>query len=290
LSDDETIDAVVTVSSIVEATRFPADSTSALMIADRRRFVQYRRMKPFAFLFLLLVPILVFAEGGLPDRPYIYVEGKAEIEKTADIMIVRFDIVGRAPQQPKANEEVQTKANKIFGLLKDRKIGDNDVIAEDIRSQPEFQKGDEYSDNRGKIIGYKVSRTFQIKLRDVAAFPKLVDDLINVGAEFYGIEGGLAKQKEIESETWEKALANAREQANKTLRPLNMKIDSVFAVSPVSFPSIQTDFFGEGAISFRSAEMQAAEVERVSVTPQYRLAPVKVTQRVHVIYLISSTP
>ena len=28
--------------------------------------------------------------------------------------------------------------------------------------------------------------------------------------------------------------------------------------------------------------MQTAEVERVSVTPQYRLAPVKVTQRVHV--------
>jgi uncharacterized protein YggE len=247
-------------------------------------------MKPFAFLFLLLVPILVFAEGGLPDRPYIYVDGKAEIEKPADIMIVRFDIVGRAPQQPKANEEVQTKANKIFGLLKDRKIGDNDVIAEDIRSQPEFQKGDEYSDNRGKIIGYKVSRMFQIKLRDVASFPKLVDDLINVGAEFYGIEGGLAKQKEIESETWEKAVANAREQANKTLKPLNMKIDSVFAVSPVSFPLIQTDFFGEGAISSRSAEMQTAEVERVSVTPQYRLAPVKVTQRVHVIYLISSTP
>ena len=73
-------------------------------------------MKRFAFLFLLLVPILVFAEGGLPDKPYIYVDGKAEIEKPADIMIVRFDIVGRAPQQPNANEEVQTKANKILGF------------------------------------------------------------------------------------------------------------------------------------------------------------------------------
>ena len=203
LSDDEAIDAVVGTSSIIEANPF-SRLASYLMIADRNRFVQYRSMKRFAFLFLLLVPILVFAEGGLPDKPYIYVDGKAEIEKPADIMIVRFDIVGRAPQQPNANEEVQTKANKIFGLLKDRKIGDNDVIAEDIRSQPEFQKGDEYLDNRGKIIGYKVSRMFQIKLRDVAAFPKLVDDLINVGAEFYGIEGGLAKQKEIESETWKR--------------------------------------------------------------------------------------
>lgn len=113
-----------------------------------------------------------------------------------------------------------------------------------------------------------------------------MDDLINIGGvEFSGIEGGLAKQKEIENETWERALANAREQADKTLKPLNMKIDSVFAVSPVSFPEIETGIFG-GEVS-RYAALRAPEVERVIVTPQYRFAPVKVTQRVHVIYLIS---
>jgi hypothetical protein len=33
--------------------------------------------------------------------------------------------------------------------------------------------------------------------------------------------------------------------------------------------------------------MKAPEVERVIVTPQYRFAPIKITQRVHIIYLIS---
>jgi uncharacterized protein YggE len=170
-------------------------------------------------------------------------------------------------------------------FLKDRKIADNDVIAEDIRSEPEFERGDEYSDKRGKLIGFKVTRRFQVKLRDLTAFPKLVDDLINIGGvEFSGIEGGLAKQKEIESEMWEKALANAREQADKTLKPLDMKVDSVFAVSPVSFPEIETGIFG-GEFSRRPT--RAAEVERAVVTPQYRFAPIAVTQRVHVIYLIS---
>jgi uncharacterized protein YggE len=200
------------------------------------------------------------------------------------MLTLRFQLVGRAPQQPKANEQVQTIANKVFALIKDRKIGDSDVIAEDIRSEPEFEKGDDYSDKRGKLVGFKVARDFQIKLRDVAIFPKFVDELINTGAEFYGIEGGLAKQKEIESEMWEKALANAREQAEKTLKPLNMKIDSVFAVSPVSFPEIEAGIFSGEVSRFAPAK---AEVERVIVTPQYRFAPVKVTQRVHVIYLIS---
>lgn len=287
LSDDEGVDAVGCPADLSKQIRFRTDSTSDLAIADGKQFVQGLSMRRVAFLSLLLVPISVLADGGLPDKPYIYVEGKADVEKPADMITMRFDIVGRAPQQPKANEEVQTRANKIFALIKDRKIAGDDVIAEEIRSQPEFEKGNEYSDGRGKIIGYKVSRTFQVKLRDITAFPTLVDDLINIGAEFYGIEGGLAKQKEIESETWEKAVANAREQANKTLQPLNMKIDSVFAISPVSFPSIVTGIFGD-EISSRAAPMQA-EAERVSVTPQYRFAPVKVTQRVHVIYLISPT-
>jgi hypothetical protein len=171
-------------------------------------------------------------------------------------------------------------------LSQERKITDNDIIAEDIRSQPEFERGDEYSDKRGKLIGYEVTRVFQIRLHDVAAFPKLVDDLISIGGvEFSGIEGGLGKQKEIEGEMWEKALANAHEEAEKTLRPLNVKIDSVFAVSPVSFPEIEAGIFGGEVSGFGGARM--AEAERVITTPQYHFAPVKITQRVHVIYLIS---
>jgi hypothetical protein len=88
-----------------------------LDIADRNQFVQHLLMKHFVFLLVLGLSISVLAAGGLPDKPYIYVQGKAEIEKPADIITLRFDLVGRAPEQPKANEDVQTKANKIFALI-----------------------------------------------------------------------------------------------------------------------------------------------------------------------------
>ena len=61
-----------------------------------------------------------------------------------------------------------------------------------------------------------------------------------------------------------------------------MKIDSVFAVSPVAFPEIHLRIFG----SAETIGVRGAEVERVMV-PQYRVAPVTVSQSVHVIYLIS---
>jgi uncharacterized protein YggE len=242
-------------------------------------------MKRSLFLPLLMLPIAAFAEGGLPDKPYIYVQGKAEVKKPADVVTLRFDLVGRAPEQPKANADVQSNANKILALLKERKIADNDIIAEDLRSEPEYEQEENYSRGHGKLIGYKVTRPFQIKIHDIPTFPKLSDELINItGLEFQGIDGGLAKEKEVESDVWNKALANAREQADRTLKPLDMKIDSVFAVSPVSFPEIRSRIFGSEDVT--ELGVRATTVAGYA-EPQYRLAPITVSQSVHVIYLIS---
>ena len=236
---------------------------------------------------LVILPISLFAEGGLPDKPYIYVKGTAEVKKTADMVTMRFDVVGRAPDQPKANQEVQGRANKILELVKSAKITDDDIIAEDLKSEPEFEQDETYQHGRGKLVDYKVTRPFQIRVRDVAAFPKLVDQLLNVGGtEFSGIEGGLQKEKEVQSEAWDKALANARERAEKTLKSIGMRIDSVFAVSPVTFPQIQSHIFGaEGTVA--GVHLYEARAEGPAGS-QYRVAPIEISQDVHIIYLISA--
>jgi uncharacterized protein YggE len=242
-------------------------------------------MKRCLFFSLLILPISVLAEGGLPNQPYIYVEGKAEIQKLADMVTLRFEVVARDPVQPKANQEVQAKAIKIFDLLKSRKIAENDVIAESLRSEPEFEEDENYSRGHGKLIGYSVTRPFEVKVRDVTAFPKLVDELIALGGvQFSGIDGGLSKEKEMQDQVWEKALTDARTRAEKTLKPMGMKIDSVFAVSPVTFPEIQQRIFG----SEETVAGRAAYAAKAPQQAEYHLAPVTVSQSVHVIYLISS--
>jgi uncharacterized protein YggE len=211
-----------------------------------------------------------------PGKPYIYVQGRAEIQKAADQAILTFDLVVRAPDQPKTNDQLQATANKIFDLLNNRKI------AENLISEPEFEQEETYPRRRGKLLDYRVTRTFRVKVRDVTVFPKLVNDLLAIGnVEFSSIESGFSKEKELEIQIWDKALTNARERADKTVNAMGMKIDSVFAVSPVAFLEIESKLFGAAPGSGE------AEVQRVIETPQYRLAPVTVSQSVHVIYLIS---
>jgi uncharacterized protein YggE len=248
-------------------------------------------MKKLVLLACASLPLSVLAQGGLPDKPYIYVEGRAEIEKAADMVTLRFDLLARNADQKKANQEVQAKANKVFALLKEKTIAEADTVASDIKSEPQFERGED-GRKHDKVIGYSVTRTFAVKVRDVQAFANIVDDLMAIaGIEMSGVEAGLTKEKEIRAEMFEKALSNAREQAEKTLKPMEMKIDSVFGVSPVAFSQIRDSIFG--------SDRSGATTERVIVTgnyiptgdtkvaSEYRLAPITVSQSIHVLYLIS---
>lgn len=202
-------------------------------------------------------------------------------------MTLRFDLVARNADQTKANAEVQAKASKILSLLDEKKVAQGDVIAEELKSEPEYEDDEASPRRRGKIVGFIITRSFEAKIRDVTTFPKLVNELLDMGAQFTAIDGGLSKQKEIREEAGEKALINARESAEKALKATGMKVDSIFAVSPVPFPEIQERMLG--AEGRGSSAAGAATTERM-IEPdplQYRLEPVSVTHSAHVIYLIS---
>lgn len=232
----------------------------------------------------LFLPVLVFADGGLPNQPYIYVEGEAETQKPAETAKLQFSLVARNADQAKANEEAQASAARILAMLNERKIAENDVIAQDVRSEPLYE--DCESGGRGKIIGSSVTRYFEVTLRTLSALPKLVDDLLAIsGVEFTEIGTGLENEKEVRDEMSARALSHSRESAEKTVKALGMKIDGVFAISPVSIGEARKRMTERG--------------ERIVVTGSYiptkpkldaryyRLTPVTVFQSVHVIYLIS---
>jgi uncharacterized protein len=242
-------------------------------------------MSRFVFA-LIVMPLSVLADAGLPTQPYIYVEGQAELEKPADLVTLNFSLVTHNADQAKANKDVQTKAARVLALLDASKITEKDVVAGDLTSEAEYEGGNEDSANkRGKLVGYEVRRAFSVKVRETAAFPKIVDEVLSLGGvQFHGIYASLSNQKAVENEVWEKALANARDRAEKTLSGAGMKIDSIFAISPVPVPEILPKILG----GRREVLGFAASEQPQSVNPsQYRLAPVTVSQSVHVIYLIS---
>jgi len=249
-------------------------------------------MKTLVVCWFALVPLIVVGASeiaglaGLPNQPFLYVEGKAEIEKEPDIISLHFDITGRNADQGKANQEVQAKAKKLFALFKETRIEDRDVVAEGLASELEFERDETDEKKRGKLIGYVVTRSFNVNIRDLTKYGKLGDQIMALGGvKLRYVSSEISNRDKLGEELWPKAIANAREQAEKTLNPMGMKIDSVFAVSSIDFGEIRGEFIRGGG-------------ERVVVTgmniptppdqpSEYRLEMIVIESTAHVIYLIS---
>ena len=223
--------------------------------------------------------------AGLPNQPFLYVEGKADIEKAPDLVSLGFEISGRNADQGKANQEVQAKAKKLFALLKEAKIEDRDVVAQDLASEPEFERDEADEKKRGKLIGYVVTRWFKVNIRDLEKYGKLGDQIMALGGvKLRNVSGEVSNREKVGEELWPKAIANAGEQAEKTLKPMGMKIDSVFAVSAIDFGEIRGEFI-------RSGERVVVTGMNIPTPPdqpsEYRLEMIGIESTAHVIYLIS---
>lgn len=241
-------------------------------------------MKALVVLAFILPLSLSFADG-LPDQPYIYVVGQSRLEKSAEVALLRFDAVDNATDSTKAYQESQARVKKIFSVLAENKVEDRDIVAGDLQTSPIYEREFSGARERGKITGYSVSRGFKVQVRDLVRLPKLVETLITLGGQqFSAIEPLLSKPESQDNELRQRAIANAREQADKTAGNLGMKIDSVFAVSPVSIPEIQSNMLRQGEIAVTGSNIPTEQREDF---PEYRLAPVVLQQTVHVIYLIS---
>ena len=241
-------------------------------------------MKRF-LLAVLCFPVCAFADVGLPNQPYIYVEGNGKIQRAPDMVTLTFSLGAFDHELAAAAKKVQKQAAKVFALLDGEKVAQKDVVAESIRWQTETEDGS-ISPGKHEAKGYAVSRDFSVVVRDVGEFPRVVDGLLALGVEsFSAVEAGLSDQEALSDEVHAKAMANAREQAGKTLQEEKMKVDSVYAVSSLPFTQIQGDILQENP---ERVVVTGSNARPPNIDPaQFRLAPISVTQTVRVIYLIS---
>jgi len=239
-------------------------------------------MKTFLLLFVVFTT-LAWADG-LPTVPYLYVEGNAEVEKKADLVSLRFKLSATDAEVSKANSAVQTQALKVFALLKAAGIADQDVIAGDIESDAEYDETQGFG-TKGKFRGYRVQREFTVKVRELVQFPKLVNDLFAANVRYFdGVTPEYSKAKDTEQEAQEMAIKDARTAADKMAGLSGMKVDSVWAISPIPFSQIQRQMLGEFSYPVASGPAEATKAE---AAPEYRIAPVTFFRTVQVIYLIS---
>jgi Protein of unknown function (DUF541) len=124
-----------------------------------------------------------------------------------------------------------------------------------------------------------------VNVRDLTRYGKLGDQIMALGdVRLSHISGEVSDREKLGEELWPKAIANAREQAEKTLKPMGMKIDSVFAVSSIDFGEIRKEFLSSGERVVVTGMNIPAPPDQPS---EYRFEMIGIESTAHVIYLIS---
>ncbi|MFX0201767.1 MAG: SIMPL domain-containing protein [Candidatus Hodarchaeota archaeon] len=199
-------------------------------------------MKKYLLSIILLLSVLgVGAHASqLPDFPFVFAQGRGEIEVPPDIATVSFHVEEFNENATNALEVVRNRSAELITFFAEHKIKKEDIVAYEIDKKAVRERKD-YKEL--KILGYEVSRRFSITLRDLSLYEQFIKKLlflknvVNINAEFDRTD-----RKKIEADLIAEASRNAREQAELMAKGFGVQLGSVFAISQRGFQRLATEF------------------------------------------------
>ncbi len=187
-------------------------------------------------LFLLVATLDALANFGTPDSPYmntITVEGTGEATAVPDIASIGFSVTETAVTVAEAQTKATTKTDAALAFLKGAGIEDKDVKTTGYNVYPQYESVAPcyYGDcgvRNPLIIGYQVTQSVEVKVRDTAKAGGVLQGLGNVGVQnIYGPNFTVDDEDAARNEAREKAIAEAREKAKTLANQLGVRLGKV---------------------------------------------------------------
>lgn len=185
----------------------------------------------------------------------ISVNGTGEVLAMPDVATFSFGAQMTGETVAEAQKVVTDRINKAIEIVKAAGVEDKDIktIGYNINPHYEYinQPCTSFScpGSRERLVGYDVTQTVEIKVRDTG---KAGDILGKLGAveitNVSGISFTIDKVEELQAEARAKAIANAKERAEKLADDLDVKLVRIinFYENEYPGPMYQVEGFGKG--------------------------------------------
>jgi uncharacterized protein YggE len=195
------------------------------------------------FAFLLCASGAFAAE--IPDYPFVFVVGKADIETPPNIATCSLTLRAREQDPGKAASIVEDRLNAVLATLKANHVAANDIESFNIEKQVLTNENNE--NERTAIKGYDVWRNVKFTVRQLESVAPVEVSLVrspnitNINCQFDRTD-----RAAVEGDLLNKALHSARDEAGKLVEPLGRHVTAAVAVSKVPFEAIGGTFgFGD---------------------------------------------
>jgi uncharacterized protein YggE len=140
-------------------------------------------------LLLLTVAVLMFSLPVLAQNPIepplITVSGQAEVRVPPDEVVFTLDVEFVDKDMLSAKKKTDDSVKEVLSIARKHSVKSEDVQTSHISVQPKYNTDDlEYEQRRAVkrvFVGYEVSKTVAIRLRDIAKFDELLSDVLKAG-------------------------------------------------------------------------------------------------------------
>ena len=136
-------------------------------------------------LFILSVgPAVARAQSNI-EPPLITVTGQAEVRVPPDEVLFTLAVENVDKDMLVANQRTDASVKQILAIARKNNVKPEDVQTSQISVQPKYNTDDMDYEARNKVkrvlIGYEVSKTVAIRLRDISLFDELLADVLKAG-------------------------------------------------------------------------------------------------------------
>lgn len=174
-----------------------------------------------------------FIGGGAPASNVISFEGKGEISAKPDLATISLTIRDNQKEMTVAQANVTTKETSVLAFLEKSGIEKKDIKTEGYNSYPKYDYGTPCYGGYGipcravepKIIGYEVSESITVKVRDLTKAGEVVKGIGDIGVtEVSGPNFSIEKEEELKAQARKMAIDEAKEKAKILSRDLGVSL------------------------------------------------------------------
>jgi uncharacterized protein len=184
---------------------------------------------------VLAVPIAAVAHDEAPQKPVLTVTGHGDMSLAPDTAFVTLGMETTGRTVSDAQRQNRLSMNKVAERLKALQIENERIQTASFSVSPQHKPPPKRSDTPSgspEIIGYVVSNTMTIEVRNVDKVGAVIEESLAAGAnQFQSLHWALQDDRQPKLEALKEAASKAREKAAALSEALKVKLIRLLTVS-----------------------------------------------------------
>lgn len=186
----------------------------------------------------------------------ITLQGVGEVAGAPDMATLTSGVISQADTARDALTQNNAAVNKLMNLMRDMGIEDRDLQTTNFSIQPLYERNNENNNTRRdpKVIGYQVSNSITVRVRDLDQVGAVLDQAVTVGANSIdGITFSVSEPDEMYNDARRAAVEDAMQKAELYADAAGVTLGDITRITEADYGRPQQENFAMARMASDSA-------------------------------------